>query len=123
MYYSLTRFYHKDNEENLSKLSIEIKERDNSASLVRMETGHHKEELSALNDKYHLLLSQNGTHLLIESFPRLLTHLLANLEVLTTRLSETRKEMDQVEEKYLMNQTKLCDVEEELTQCRAMVDL
>lgn len=107
----------------MSKLSIEIKERDNSASLVRMETGHHKEELSALNDKYHLSLSQNGTHLLIESFPRLLTHLLANLEVLTTRLSETRKEMDQVEEKYLMNQTKLCDVEEELTQCRAMVDL
>lgn len=44
-------------------------------------------------------------------------------EVLTTRLSEARKEMDQVEEKYLLNQSKLSEVEEELTQCRAMVDL
>ena len=44
-------------------------------------------------------------------------------EVLTTRLSETRKEMDHVEEKYLLNQSKLGEVEEELTQCRAMVDL
>ncbi len=44
-------------------------------------------------------------------------------EVLTIRLSETRKEMDTVEEKYLLNQSKIGELEEELTQCRAMVDL
>ena len=52
----------KENEDHLTKLSIEIKERDNSVSLVRMETGHQKEELNSLHDKYNLLLAQNGVY-------------------------------------------------------------
>ena len=53
-------YFCKENEDHLTKLSIEVKERDNSVSLVRMETGHQKEELNSLHDKYNLLLSQNG---------------------------------------------------------------